>query len=372
MTATRPARLGALDLLRGITVAAMIVVNNPGNWDAVFPQLVHAPWNGATFADLIFPTFIFIMGTAMALGLPLPEAQAERSAVYRRVVWRAVLLVAMGLALNAAAAWPHPGAARIPGVLQRIGATYLVAAGFALSARDRPLLVIVSGLLLLHWAVLVIPFGANTATSLAPGENIAAIVDRALFGTHTLTSTGDPEGALGLLSSVATALLGVAVGRWLRRRSSTPLTAVPGLALAGAAALAVAYAWSFLLPFNKSLWTGSFALLGAGAAVLSLAACMLLERPGRSLVLEPLMWLGTNPLAVYFLSELLANALQRPWLTVGGHLVAPKDYVYWSVIVRHLGYGGGVGSSVVYALGYTLLWIGVAGVMKSRGVRVRV
>ena len=156
MTGTRPPRLGALDLLRGITVAAMIVVNNPGNWNTVFPQLTHAPWNGATFADLIFPTFIFIMGTATVLGRPFPEAPIERPPVYGRIIRRALLLIAMGLVLNVAAAWPHVGAARVPGVLQRIGATYLCAAAIALTAGDRALIAIISGLLLLHWAVLVV------------------------------------------------------------------------------------------------------------------------------------------------------------------------------------------------------------------------
>ena len=127
MTTGRWPRLGALDLLRGASVAAMIVVNNPGNWNNVFPQLTHAAWNGVTVADLIFPAFIFIMGVAMAIaGSPARRGTAGR-ARYGPIVARGLLLIALGLVLNLANAWPDAWSMRVPGVLQRIGATYIVA-----------------------------------------------------------------------------------------------------------------------------------------------------------------------------------------------------------------------------------------------------
>src|SRR3954467_8217572 len=126
---TTAGRGGALDLLRGLAIAAMIVVNNPGNWNSVYPQLSHAAWNGVTVADLIFPGFIFVMGVAMALSFASRMRDAARARhLSRAVMTRAALLVLLGLILNLAASWPHPASMRIPGVLQRIGVTYLCAA----------------------------------------------------------------------------------------------------------------------------------------------------------------------------------------------------------------------------------------------------
>jgi predicted acyltransferase len=379
----RPPRLGALDLLRGFTVAAMIVVNNPGNWDSVFPQLTHAAWNGVTFADLIFPAFIFIMGVAMALALPPHRSSGTvRPAAYRRIGSRALLLVLMGLALNAATAWPAVSSARIPGVLQRIGVTYLAAALIVSHADRRRQWQVAVGLLVVHWVALALPFaGAGDGRWLEPGRNVAAVIDRAIFGTHTLSPMGDPEGALGLLTSVATALFGALVGDRVRRDTEVryaagadapPSLVLVRLAVAGSSAVALGYAWSFVLPLNKALWTASFAMLASGVATLGLVACVMVDRPGIRRLTTPLLWLGTNPLAVYFLSELLAQILQRPWLVEHGHAVAPKDLAYWSGIVPVLHDNGGPWSSLVYAVAYTLLWTAVAGVMRWRGVRLRV
>lgn len=377
MPVARP-RLGALDLLRGVTVAGMIVVNNPGNWSSVFPQLQHAPWHGVTAADLIFPAFIFIMGVAMSLALASSAAAGTRAQVYKRIFKRAGLLVLLGLVLNAAAAWPHVGAMRIPGVLQRIGLTYLAAAVITLDATVTQQWMISSGLLIVHWGLLVIPFGGLASGHLEPGRNIAASIDRSLFGSHILSPAGDPEGALGLLSSIATALLGSAAGRWLLRARSSAGGGLPTrelvwkLALAGTCGLVVALAWAAILPLNKSLWTPSFAVLTSGVATLCLVGAALLDQSPMRSALAPFFWLGTNPLAVYFLSELTTDLIQVPWFTVGGHHTAPKDWFFWGVLAPRVGDSGGAWSSVIYALLYALMWIGVAGMMRWRRIRFRV
>jgi predicted acyltransferase len=357
----------------------MIVVNNPGNWSSVFPQLLHAPWHGVTAADLIFPAFIFIMGVAMSLALASSAPAGTRAQVYKRILKRAGLLVLLGLVLNAAAAWPHVGAMRIPGVLQRIGLTYLAAAIITVEATVTQQWTIAAGLLLLHWGLLVIPFGGPASGHLEPGRNIAAALDRSLFGSHILSPAGDPEGALGLLSSIATALLGSAAGRWLGRARSfagagLPLTRdlVWKLALAGTCGLVLAWAWAAILPLNKSLWTPSFAVLTSGVATLCLVGAALLDQSPLRSAFTPFVWLGTNPLAVYFLSELTTDLIQVPWFTVGGHHTAPKDWFFWGVLAPRVGDSSGAWSSVIYALLYALMWIGVAGMMRWRGVRFRV
>ena len=206
--ATRP-RLGALDLLRGLTVAAMILVNNPGNWNRVYPPLSHAAWHGATAADFIFPAFIVIMGVAMSFVLRPPASEEGRRHIDAAIVRRAAVLIALGLVLNVAAAWPHPLSARIPGVLQRLGVTYLVAALIVVRTTPRQQGLLAAALLAAHWGLLLV------GGSLAPATNLGARLDQLLFGAHLLNPGNDPEGALGTLSCVATALLGVGMGRLL-------------------------------------------------------------------------------------------------------------------------------------------------------------
>ena len=363
MTAARP-RLGALDLLRGLTVAAMILVNNPGNWNRVYPPLTHAAWDGATAADFIFPAFIVIMGVAMSFVLRSPTRGDERRRVDAAIVRRAAVLVLLGLVLNVAAAWPQPLNARIPGVLQRLGITYLIAALIVVRTTPRQQGLLAGVLLVAHWALLL-------GGSLAPEANLGARIDRILFGTHVLSTAGDPEGALGTLSCVATTLLGVCVGHWVRMRLAAgrrTTMVLAGVAAIGVATMAGGLIWSLWLPLNKALWTGSFALLTTGAAVLGLAVCMVVERTPLQRVLAPLVWLGLNPLAIYFLSELAARAVQYSW---SGNL-APRDALFWNVLVPLVGDHGEPRSSLVYALLYLLLWVVVAGLMRWRGVRLRV
>ncbi|MGC4082562.1 MAG: heparan-alpha-glucosaminide N-acetyltransferase domain-containing protein [Vicinamibacterales bacterium] len=365
MTRTRP-RIGALDLLRGATVAAMIVVNNPGNWNAVPAPLAHAAWNGLTVADLIFPAFIFIMGVAMAMAL---EGRSDGRGLHRAIVIRGVWLLAMGFALNLAAAWPDVATIRIPGVLQRIAVTYVIAAFILVHASARQMYGGVVGLLAAHTALLAL------GGSLEPGANMAAAIDRTLFGRHMLTPIGDPEGALGLLTCVATALMGAIAGQGIMREllqsGERSTIAVRRLLIGGAAVLAAGGVLALIVPLNKALWTASYALVTSGVTSIGLALCMRLMTPDVARVAAPFFWLGTNPLAIYFLSELTTTVLQRPMAWLPGH-AALKDLVYWDVVAPLIGDNGGATSSVVYALAYTALWIGVAGILKWRGVRIRV
>ena len=378
MTTARTPRLHSLDLLRGMAVAAMIVVNNPGNWNAVYRQLSHSPWNGATFADLIFPAFIFILGVSLALSeQSTPDVAHERGGVDRRTVSRAATLIGLGLALNAVKAWPHLDALRVPGVLQRIGATYLIAMVILRFTRGRRLWLWALTLSVLHWLILT-PRPWSPGVLLSPETSNAVAIDRWLFGSHILAASGDPEGALGVLTSVATALFGASAGVWLSRQRPSGQSQVPTspllhlqLTLVGTCLLVAGYAWSLMLPLNKFLWTGSFAVFTSGAATLGLAACLLWTNVPGTRLLGPFEWLGTNPLAIYFLSEFVGSLLDRPWLTWNGHATAPKDVLFWSGLVPVTGDRGGAWSSAVYALLYTAFWIGVAGLMRWRGVRIR-
>lgn len=296
-------RLASLDALRGLTVAGMLLVNDPGSWDHVYAPLEHAAWNGCTPTDLVFPFFLFVMGVSVALAiLPRLEQGVACNLLRNAALWRALRIVALGLAINALAAWWLPDRGmRWPGVLQRIGVCFAVVAAFAIYTPRRA-----------WWAAIVAILAAWTALllgggSLAKWDNIADHLDGLVFGRyvwdHNLLTgqVHDPEGLLTTLPSIATSLLGLVAGTWLRAQRLRTLLAT------GMAGIALGGLWAGWLPLNKNLWTPSFVLWTGGWAMLALlAAYWLVERRhwpawGRRF--------GVNAIAAYAGSEILQVAL---------------------------------------------------------------
>jgi predicted acyltransferase len=319
-------RVESLDVVRGLAVAGMIVVNNPGDWTAVFPPLLHAYWTGLTIADLVFPAFIFVMGAAIPFAFE--RRRAARWSVgelYRHVFVRVVALVAFGLALNAVSAWPTISPLRYPGVLQRIAVAYLAASIVVLHLRPSRWLVVAAALLIGHWAVLaLVPFSNQPAGTMTPEHNLARFLDTLVFGSHALTIPIDPEGLLGTLSASATAVLGAAAGEWIRPAAPKPagLGRVRALGAAGAAALTLGMIWSSVLPLSKPLWTGSFVLVTAGLTTLALALIdVVVDVNGLRRWSRPFVWLGVNALAIYVGSE-IARRLLDAW----------KARLFWEVL----------------------------------------
>lgn len=356
-----------------MTIAAMIAINNPGNWLAVYPALQHAAWNGCTAADLVFPFFIVIMGMALPLSLGRPAATGQAFAMGRRVLTRTVILLCLGLALNVIAAWPHPLAVRVPGVLQRIALTYAGTALLVSCVRPTSQAVAAVGLFIVHWVLLVlVPFGGEPAV-VTPAHNLSAWIDQAAFGQHLLRTSGDPEGLLGVVPSIATALIGVFAGRWIQQRANSR-SVVGGLVVGGVALLALGLAWSTVWPMNKTLWTGSYALFAAGVVLLVFAGCYLLVDARRDDAgwATPFVWLGVNPLALYFGSELMGHMLDRPIVARANAVLGIKDIVFWGWLSPIVGDLGGALSSLIFALLYVALWIGVAGILYRRRILLRV
>lgn len=354
--------LESLDVFRGLTVAAMILVNNPGDWTAVFPQLVHAYWTGCTVADLVFPWFIFMMGVALPFAFARRRQQGHGSSqIYRRILRRVVLLIALGLVLNAVAAWPAVFPLRFPGVLQRIALSYLIAAVVVLRFDVRGWSAVAAALLLGHWALLaLVPFAGHAAGTLTPDQNIARYVDTQLFGRHLLLIPIDPEGLLGTLSAAATALLGALAGRLLQQPVGAAAR-IRRLIAGGTLAVIIAVAWSAVLPISKPLWTGSFALMASGVGTLLLAALYgAIDVRGVRSWSKPFLWLGVNPLAIYFLSEVV------------GHLqVGVKAWLFWTVLAPAVPNRMEL-ASLIFAVGFVGVWTAVAGVMYRRRIRVQV
>ena len=326
----------------------MLLVNNPGDHDAVYRQLEHSAWNGCTIADLVFPFFLFVVGitTEITLGRVTPSSEA---AVRRRIWRRAAIIFGVGLLLNwfpfyqsGPIPWSeHPGfldrvtarllVLRIPGVLQRIAVVYLVTALLVRRASLRAIIALTVALLVGYWIVLtLIPVpGEGVIGALVmnePSRTIVAHVDRALFdwtrwglGNHLWDSalTWDPEGALSTLPSIATALLGVIM---LRSAATTGVSETPprregvlrsprSLSMA-LGLLAVGWIWSFWFPLNKALWTSSFVLFTAGiGALLLMALTYALDRDPDAAWSRPLIVFGENPLIAYAGSELARRIL---------------------------------------------------------------
>jgi predicted acyltransferase len=295
-------RLVSVDVFRGLTMAGMVIVNNPGTWDAIYPPLEHAEWHGWTPTDLIFPFFLFIVGIAMTL------SRHTVSAPWWRIVRRAAIIAGLGLFM---AGFPffNPHHWRIPGVLQRIGLCYLVAAWVDRRVERNPataagaLVAVIAAILIGYWGVLS-AFG-----DLTPEGNIGAAIDRALMGGHLYRSAWDPEGLLSSVPAVATTLLGVLAGLWLRSDRTVSRKAA-GLALAGAALAIAGQAWHPFFPINKQLWTSSYVLLSGGVAALTLAACVYaIEVRGWRRWAHPFVVLGRNAITLFVVSGLIGKVL---------------------------------------------------------------
>jgi predicted acyltransferase len=347
----------------------MVLVNNPGTWRAVYPPLRHAEWHGWTLTDVVFPFFLFIVGVAIPLALGPRLAAGGARRVLPRVLWRAAAIFVLGLVLNASFGFEW-ATLRIPGVLQRIAVCYLAAAALFLTTAWRTQALVTVGLLLGYWmAMMLIPVPGYGPGDLSPEGNLAGYVDRAVLGPHVWRASRvyDPEGILSTAPALATTLLGVLAGHWLRS-GRVPRAIAAGLAAAGVTGVVLGELWGLVFPVNKSLWTSSYALLMAGLALLALAAvCWLTEVGGRRRWAIPFVALGVNALALYFLSSLLARLLVVVRLGAEGR---PLQAVLFETLFAS--WASPVNASFAYALAYVLVWWFVMWVLYRRNIRLRV
>lgn len=334
--------MASVDAVRGLAVAAMLVVNTPGDWGHVYAPLRHAAWHGCTLADLVFPFFLFVVGVSLTLSLaPKLAAGVTGAQLSYALWWRALRIIALGLVLHAIAFWVFDAAAYRPlGVLQRIGVCVLVTGLLTIHTRPRTQWIIVVMLLFGYWGVLL------TGGSYAPLTNVASRIDTALLGPplyffNPATGMGhDPEGLVSTLPAIATTLLGVHAGRWLRAAALDRLT------IAAASMIGVGLAWSFVFPFNKNLWTSSYALWSAGWACLALVLChWLIDRRGWPALGRSL---GMNAIAIYAGSACLLYVL------IGlGWLEPLYTYGFARWMTPHF---GPYVPSLAFALAFTAFW----------------
>ncbi|HEU4374824.1 MAG TPA: heparan-alpha-glucosaminide N-acetyltransferase domain-containing protein [Telluria sp.] len=315
-------RLASLDAFRGFTIAAMVLVNNPGDWSHLYAQLDHAAWNGWTFTDTIFPFFLFIGGVSMALSLGrLAAAGAARPALLGKLAWRAALIFLIGFMLNFIPNF-NPATVRIPGVLQRIAVCTLLAAPIVVYLGWRAQVAVIAVLLALYAVLMLyVPVpdvhGVWAAGALEPGRDFGAFVDRWLLDGHlwVKSKSWDPEGLTSTLPALCSQLAGVLAGRWLLS-SYTRSEQTIWMMLAGLACLAVGSIFdALLMPINKSLWTPSYAVWMTGWALLAFGAffwlldanphAALRERAQR--LSKPFLIYGMNALFIFAFSGFVAK-----------------------------------------------------------------
>src|SRR5215813_10306982 len=359
-------RLLSLDAFRGLTIAGMILVNDAGDWDHVFPPLQHAAWDGWTLADLIFPFFLFIVGVSMSFSFSRRVRQGHGlTGVYLQVVRRTLILFALGLFLNAL--YYIPGGfsfavLRIPGVLQRIAVVYFFASFVMLKTDPKEQTVIAVCLLLWYWAVMeLVPVPGYGAGVLTPQGNFAAYLDNLLLHGHLKQETWDPEGILSTVPAVATTLFGGLAGHWVRA-AKDPYEKATGLFVLGGIGVVLGVVWGQVFPINKNLWTSSYVVFTAGLALYFLGVCYwLIDLKGYWRWATPFVVFGVNAIAVYALSIVMDRVLE--WLSFArpdGSVVPCRVWIYEHLYAPWAGrWFGDMYASFFYAVTYVLLWLGL-------------
>jgi predicted acyltransferase len=348
-------RLLSLDFFRGITIAAMILVNNPGSWSHVYPPLLHAQWHGWTPTDLIFPFFLFIVGVSITLAFSTRKANHEPAkALYGKIIRRSCTLFLLGLFLSGFPFFDL-SSIRIPGVLQRIAVCYFFATVVFLNFDLKTQAAWALALMLIYWAAMAwFPVPGVGAGSYEKGANFSAWVDSLFLQGHmwSQTKTWDPEGIFSTLPAISTTLFGVLTGDLLKR--NMPAIKKVWLMLAsGTVAVAIGSAWHYWLPINKSLWTSSYALFMSGMAMVFLGICYYLIdiREWRKGI-KPFCVYGMNAITVFVLSGVVGRLLYLVKWPSGGDVTTLKEWLVNSFFLPWL---SPVNASLAYALCFVVI-----------------
>jgi len=349
-------------------MAAMVIVNNPGDWGNVYAPLLHAEWHGWTPTDLIFPFFLFIVGVSITL--------SKKSAGWGSILRRSAIILALGLFL---AGYPRFDLDRwrIPGVLQRIALCYLASAALYRATsgdRRRQAVVVTAAAMILavaYWAVMMlVPPPGGVAGDLSPEGNLAAWVDRALMEGHLWRPRWDPEGLLSTVPSISTTLLGIVAGLCLGS-GWTPSRKAAALAIGGGVAVAAGLAWGLVFPINKNIWTSSYAVFTAGAASLLLALCYwLIDVKGWRRWTTPLVVLGVNAITLFVASGLLVKTLAL--LRVPGPEGTDMAVSRWVYLTWFVPLAAPKNASLLYALANLVVLFGLLWWMYRRRIILRV
>jgi predicted acyltransferase len=325
----------ALDFYRGLTIALMIVVNTPGTWDAVYPPLQHAAWHGCTPTDLVFPSFMFLIGVSMWFAFERYGRQWS-AALGWKILRRTALIFLLGLLVNKFPFyWKDWGDWRIMGVLQRLALGYGLASVLVLHLSRRNLMWVSAGILLLYWGLLYW-FGTPGADPYAMQSNAVFLLDRWLLGENHLWhgegTAFDPEGILSTLPAIVTVVLGWLSGEMMTWRMGQKEVLARDLLTFGLICGFIGLGWDLFFPINKKLWTSSYVLYAGGISMIVLAICIwLLDIRGWRNGVGFFVAFGANPLFAYLLSEVLAIGLFSIPCQVNGQSSSVFEWLYVTV-----------------------------------------
>ena len=347
----------------------MVLVNNPGSWSYVYPPLAHAEWHGWTPTDLVFPFFLFAVGVSMVLSFSRRQEAGESIRdLQLHIIRRGALIVLIGLLLNGFPRYDL-STIRIPGVLQRIGVVYLVAATAWIRLTPAAVARLAGGLLLGYWAaMMLIPLPGVGAGSLAKDANLAQSLDALVLTGHMWQPTWDPEGILSTVPAVATCLLGCLSGAWIRGREAQGAgrDGALGLFVAGGSLAVLGWIWGAWFPINKNLWTSSYVLLTAGLAMMIIAWLMfVIEIKGHTRWTWPFVVYGSNALLVFILTGLAGRLLV---------LIKPGDLTLKQQIYQQwfASWAGPLNGSLAFAVACVLFWLVPMAWLYRRGLILRI
>lgn len=426
-------RLLSLDIFRGLTIAGMILVNNPGSWSTVYPPLLHAEWHGITPTDWVFPFFLFIVGVAIPLALGKRiERGDEEAAIIRKILSRVAIIFGLGLFL---AAFPHFGMTaeagslrtihylvlavfmvslftreatapessikrvagwialgaigvmviiglfgydfsrlRIPGVLQRIALVYGACSLLFLKVNWRMQAWIGLGLLLLYWfLMMVVPVPGIGPANLEPTTNLGAWFDNLLLKGHMYSQTKvwDPEGLLSTLPAIVTGIIGMLTGSWVKTERDH-FEKVAGMLVAGVLLLGISHIWDLNFPINKKIWTSSYVCYTGGVALLMLGVIYwLVDIHSYKKWGKPFLIYGTNALFVYVMSGLVAKTMFAiKWVGANGQDWNVYGWLYNNCFTPV--FSNPYNASLAFALANVLFFFGLAWVLYRAKIFIKV
>ena len=367
-------RLVSLDVFRGLTVAGMVLVNNPGSWAHIYWPLEHAEWHGWTPTDLIFPFFLFIVGVAipLAFGKRIERGDARRS-LFIKAAYRSAIIFLLGEFL---AGFPYFQLAtiRIPGVLQRIAVCYFLASIIYLTTRPRTTALIALALLVVYFLLMkYVPAPGYYAGDLTREGSLASFIDRRVFGPHIWKQgkVYDPEGLLSTLGALATTLLGVLTGHLIRAKDKTPIEKVTVMFVAGITCMIVGWSWNPWFPINKSLWTSSYVFFTGGLALQFLALCYwLIDIKGYKAWTRPFVIFGVNAIVLFVGTGVMARLLGLIKVPKGdGTTYALQSYIYGHAFASWLSPNR---ASLAFAISFILFWLFLMWLLYRKNIIIKV
>jgi predicted acyltransferase len=375
-----PVRLLSLDVFRGLTVAAMILVNNPGSWSTIYAPLKHAEWNGCTPTDLIFPFFLFIVGVSISYALGSKKDNTSQSKLLFTALKRALILFGLGLFLNLfPKVFIDPiealSTVRIPGVLQRIAIVFFVTALIFIKTNQKTQIRLFFGILIAYWALMtLVPVPAIGYANLEKETNLGAWLDRTILTEAHLwksAKTWDPEGILSTLPAVATGLFGVLIGTWLRRKDREESVKISWMFSIGILAVILGLIWDLCFPINKALWTSSFVLYAGGLDTIGLALCYwLIDVQGYKKGTTPFVVYGVNAITVFFLSGLIPRILSMIMVTMPDG--TPVNSRIWMYETFYTPYFTPINASLAGAVTFILIWLLILWIMFKKDIIVKI